>query len=83
MFSSLYRKTFDYLLKRYQQSITYRERSKDILVQIVHKLRLGYIKLGEKLVEEGKIPDFKLVFFMSQYEVRKICDNNYPEVVHK
>ncbi|VVC45766.1 ATP-grasp fold, subdomain 1,PEP-utilising enzyme, mobile domain,Pyruvate phosphate dikinase [Cinara cedri] len=74
---------FDYLLKRYRQSISYREQSKDMLVQITQKLRLGYLKLGDKLVENGKIPDSKLIFFMSQYEVRNICDQNYPEIVHK
>uniref|UniRef100_A0A2H8TRJ0 Putative phosphoenolpyruvate synthase n=1 Tax=Melanaphis sacchari TaxID=742174 RepID=A0A2H8TRJ0_9HEMI len=75
---------FDYLLKRYRQSISYREQSKDMLVQITHKLRLGYRNLGEKLVAEGKIPDLKLIFFMSQYEVRKMCENNNcPEIVHK
>lgn len=74
---------FDYLLKRYQRSILYREQSKDLLTQITHKLRLGYRKLGEKLVEEGKIPDFKLVFFMSQYEMSKICGSVYPEAVYK
>ncbi|XP_016663303.2 uncharacterized protein LOC100569517 [Acyrthosiphon pisum] len=75
---------FDYLLKKYRQSISYREQSKDMLVQITHKLRLGYRKLGEKLVAEGKIPDSKLIFFMSQYEVRKMCgNNNCPEIVHK
>ncbi|XP_060861181.1 uncharacterized protein LOC132938394 isoform X3 [Metopolophium dirhodum] len=75
---------FDYLLKKYRQSISYREQSKDMLVQFTHKLRLGYRKLGEKLVAEGKIPDSKLIFFMSQYEVRKMCgNNNCPEIVHK
>lgn len=75
---------FDYLLKRYCQSITYREQSKDMLVQITHKLRLGYRKLGEKLAADGRIPDWKLIFFMSQYEARTICENNYcPLIVHK
>ncbi|XP_026822720.1 uncharacterized protein LOC113560827 [Rhopalosiphum maidis] len=75
---------FDYLLKKYRQSISYREQSKDMLVQITHKLRLGYRNLGEKLVAEGKIPDSKLIFFMSQYEVRKMCgNNNRPEIVHR
>ncbi|CAI6346497.1 unnamed protein product [Macrosiphum euphorbiae] len=75
---------FDYLLKKYRQSISYREQSKDMLVQITHKLRLGYRKLGEKLVAEGRIPDSKLIFFMSQYEVRKMCgNNNCPEIVYK
>ncbi|XP_022162684.1 uncharacterized protein LOC111028371 isoform X1 [Myzus persicae] len=75
---------FDYLLKKYRQSISYREQSKDMLVQITHKLRLGYRKLGDKLVAEGRIPDSKLIFFMSQYEVRKMCgSNNCPEIVHK
>lgn len=77
------RMLFDYLLKRYRQSISYRERSKDMLVQITHKLRLGYRKLGEKLVENGSIPDSKLIFFLSQYEMRNICDHNCPEIVHK
>ncbi|CAH1725995.1 unnamed protein product [Aphis gossypii] len=75
---------FDYLLKKYRQSISYREQSKDMLVQITHKLRLGYRKLGEKLVTEGKMPDSKLIFFMSQYEIRIMCGNNsHPEIVHK
>lgn len=75
---------FDYLLERYRKSILYREQSKDMLVRITHEIRLRYRKLGEMLVEEEKIPDAKLVFFMSQYEVRKICDENYhPDIVHK
>ncbi|XP_025408161.1 uncharacterized protein LOC112681979 [Sipha flava] len=75
---------FNYLLRKYRQSITYREQSKDMLVQITHKLRLGYRKLGENLAADGKIPDWKLIFFMSQFEARKICENNYcPLIVHK
>lgn len=74
---------FDYLSTRYRQSISYREQSKDLLVQITHKLRISYRKLGEKLVEEGRIPDSKLIFFMSQYELSKICKNYYPEIVQK
>lgn len=75
---------FDYLLKRYHQSISYREQSKDMLVRITHEIRLGYRKLGKMLVEDEKIPDSKLVFFMSQYEVKTICDqNHHPDIVHK
>lgn len=71
-------------MKRYRQSISYREQSKDMLVRITHEIRLCYRKLGEMLVEKEKIPDSKLVFFMSQYEIRKICDENYhPDIVHK
>lgn len=72
-----------YLLKRYRQSVLYREQSKDILVQITHKLRISYRKLGEKLVQEEKIPDSKLIFFMSQYELEQICSKSYPEMIHK
>jgi len=74
---------FDYLLKRYRQSISYREQTKDMLVRITHKLRMGYWKLGEKLVQEEKIPDSKLIFFMSQFELKLICLKNCPEIVHK
>lgn len=74
---------FDYLSTRYRQSISYREQSKDLLVQITHKLRMGYRKLGELLVDEGKIPDLKLIFFMSQYEVSQICNSYCPDIVHK
>lgn len=79
----LVRMIFDYLLNKYRQSISYREQSKDMLVQITHKLRFVYRKLGEKLVDEERIPDSKLVFFMSQYELKRICDNNRPEIVYK
>lgn len=72
-----------YLSKRYRQSVLYREQSKDLLVQITHKLRMSYRKLGEKLVQEEKIPDSKLIFFMSQYELEQICSGNYPEMIHK
>lgn len=74
---------FDYLMKRYRQSITFREQSKDMWVQIIHKLRLSYRELGKKLVQEEKIPDYKLIFFMSQYELKNICLNNRPEIVQK
>lgn len=74
---------FDFLLKRYRKSITHRERSKDMLVLITHKLRLCYRKLGDILVDQGRIPDARLIFFMSQYETRNICEKNCPEIVHK
>lgn len=74
---------FDYLTTRYQKSISYREQSKDLLVRITHKLRMSYRKLGEKLVEEGRMPDSKLIFFMSQYEVNNICNNYSSEIVQK
>lgn len=74
---------FGYLLEKYRKSISYREQSKDMLVRITDKLRLGYRKLGEKLVEEERIPDPKLIFFMSQYEVNEICDNYCPDIVQK
>lgn len=70
-------------MKWYRESITRREQSKDLLVRITQTLRLSYRELGEKLVHEGKIPDSKLVFYMSQYELESICCKNNPDIVHK
>ncbi|XP_050541906.1 prodigiosin synthesizing transferase PigC-like isoform X3 [Daktulosphaira vitifoliae] len=73
----------NYLLTRYRNSITYRELSKDLYVLITHKLRLCYLKLGQILVDEGKMIDPKLLFFMSQYELEKICHERDTLIVYK
>lgn len=70
-------------MKWYRESITRREQSKDMLVRITHTLRMSYRKLGEKLVQEEKIPDSKLIFYMSQYELESICYKHNPDIVHK
>ncbi|XP_050419567.1 uncharacterized protein LOC126832726 isoform X2 [Adelges cooleyi] len=73
-----------YLLTRYQTSILCREQSKDLLVSTTHKLRLCYLKLGRMLVDEGKMTDPKLLFFMSQHELQTVCKHRRCfAVVHR
>ncbi len=50
-------------------AIRRREHNKSILVEITHRLKLGYRHLGDLLVKEGKLPDADLVFFFTRCEL--------------
>ncbi len=62
-----------WLLPRAHNAIRQREHTKSLLVEATHRLKRGYRHLGKLLVEEGRLPDADLVFFLTHDELKAYC----------
>ncbi|EEC09820.1 conserved hypothetical protein [Ixodes scapularis] len=54
-----------------------------LLVRTVHIFRLALIKLGRKMVQEGRLPDPRLVFHLELDELRRLLDTRSAALVLK
>jgi pyruvate,water dikinase len=54
-----------WILPRAHNAIRRREHTKSQLVQVAHHFKRGFLRLGELLAREGKLPDADLVYFFS------------------
>lgn len=66
-----------------RSAVTRRELTKSILVSVVNSLRLGYRRLGKLMVEEGRIPDMNLIFFLTHQEIGLLLPKPDPTLVQK
>ncbi|CAN7996048.1 unnamed protein product, partial [Ixodes hexagonus] len=66
-----------------KQAVASREGAKALLVRGIHVFRLALIKLGHKMVEEGRLPDPKLVFQLELDELRRLLHARSPALVLK
>lgn len=60
-----------------------REMTKSVLVSVINSLRLGYRKLGKLMVEEGRLPDVELIFFLTHQEIGLLIEKQDPMLVQK
>ncbi|KAM7289867.1 putative phosphoenolpyruvate synthase [Ixodes scapularis] len=66
-----------------KQAVAGREGAKALLVRTVHIFRLALIKLGRKMVQEGRLPDPRLVFHLELDELRRLLDTRSAALVLK
>ncbi|CAN7940281.1 unnamed protein product [Ixodes hexagonus] len=64
-----------------KRAVASREGAKALVVRGVHVFRLALIKLGNKMVEEGRLPDPKLVFQLELDELRRLLHTRSPALV--
>ncbi|CAN8007141.1 unnamed protein product, partial [Ixodes pacificus] len=66
-----------------KQAVAGRETAKALSVRCVHIFRLALIKLGRKMVQEGRLPDPRLVFHLELDELRRLLDTRSAALVLK
>jgi pyruvate,water dikinase len=58
-----------------------REQSKSLLIRTVHQFRLAYRALAKKMVEEGRLPEPDLIFFLTNWELKNLLETRSPKLV--
>ena len=58
-------RALNFVVPRCRDAVTYREKTKSLLIRTVHSFRLAYRRLAQLLVWDGRIPDADLVFFLT------------------
>ncbi|XP_058808365.1 uncharacterized protein LOC131673972 [Phymastichus coffea] len=71
------------LLPWMRRTVSQREHTKCLLIELVHIMRMGYRKLAEMLVQEGTLPEQELVFFLTREELAKIVRTPCPSLIRK
>ena len=66
-----------------QKSVACREETKAALILIIHKFRLAYTILAKQMMKEWRLPDEKLIFFMTHTELGRYLKNGEPEYINK
>ncbi|KAJ8735386.1 hypothetical protein PYW07_007006 [Mythimna separata] len=77
------RKALRWVLPLCHRTVRHRESTKASLVLIIHKLRLGFLKLGNLMVKKWYIPNPDLVFFFRKAELRKYLATRDPALLKK
>ncbi|KAG1649810.1 putative phosphoenolpyruvate synthase [Nymphon striatum] len=76
------KKLRDTVLKA-RQFVAYREQAKSLLIRTCHEMRKGFIRLGELMVLDGRLPDAELVMFMSHSEIKTLTYNRSAAIIQK
>ncbi|CAN8026285.1 unnamed protein product [Ixodes persulcatus] len=66
-----------------KRAVAGREGAKALSVRSVHIFRLALMKLGHKMVQEGRLPDARLVFHLELDELRRLLDTRSAALVLK
>jgi pyruvate,water dikinase len=61
-----------WMLPRAREGVVLRERSKSLSVRYLRQLRHGYLDIARQLVEQGRLPDEDLVFFVTHDELGRL-----------
>ena len=71
-----------FIIPRVHKGIRGREMSKNYSIRVINQLRKGFYSLGECFVNEGKLPQKELVFFLLAEEMfEMIEDKSNPVIV--
>lgn len=54
-----------------------------MVVRGVHTMRLALTQLGQKMVDEGRLPEAHLLFQLEVDELRRLLDTRSPTLVLK
>jgi pyruvate,water dikinase len=77
------RQVIKWVLGISRAAVEAREKSKSLLVRTVHQFRLAYIALAKKMVEEGRLPEPNLIFFLNFWEINTLMKTRSPKLVAK
>nr|XP_033335148.1 putative phosphoenolpyruvate synthase [Megalopta genalis] len=66
-----------------RKSVTRRELTKSLLVNVVHKFRLAFKKLGKLMVLEEYLPNQDLIFFLTIDEIREVLNHRNKSLVQR
>lgn len=72
-----------FFVPRSRAAVVAREKTKSLLVRTIHVFRMAYRKLSELLVQEHKIPDLNLIFFLTHSEIGDLIEQGGAGIVSK
>ncbi|XP_052128708.1 putative phosphoenolpyruvate synthase isoform X2 [Frankliniella occidentalis] len=72
------------LLPWFQGAVVNREFTKEGVIQLIHKFRQAFRRLGVLLEKEGRLPDRALTPFLTLWELQRIaCEQPDPAIIAK
>lgn len=71
------------ILPRARKAIVLRERSKALAIGVVRTLKRGFEALAACLVDEGKLPETSLVYYLTLAELGRLADAADPALVQR
>ncbi|KAF4524984.1 hypothetical protein B566_EDAN011912 [Ephemera danica] len=77
------RRALRFILPYCRSAVARRERSKSSLISATHTFRLGYHRLAQLLVKEGKIPDTDILYYFSHYEISRLVHQSDAVLIAK
>lgn len=72
-----------YLVPRARQGIANREIAKSAIIRSIHKVRIALYHLADLMVEEGRLPERRLLFFMGFDEIHQLIESRNPAIVSR
>ncbi|XP_055938076.1 putative phosphoenolpyruvate synthase [Argiope bruennichi] len=66
-----------------RKAVKNREWSKSIIMRVLNEWRKGYRRLAKLMVQEGRIPDEDLLFFMNLEEIKELLETRSPKIISK
>ncbi|XP_013794536.1 uncharacterized protein LOC106478534 [Limulus polyphemus] len=72
-----------FLLPRVRNGVQVRERSKSLLVKTLDVIRRAYCHLGTLMMKEGRLPDARLLFFLTHQEIGQLLHLRSPRLISK
>ncbi|XP_043262878.1 uncharacterized protein LOC122403425 isoform X1 [Colletes gigas] len=71
------------LVPLFRDAVVRREMTKAIFVNVIHKFRLAYIRLGKLMVLEEYLPSADLIFFLTNDEIGQLLNHRNTTFVQK
>ncbi|XP_011496926.1 PREDICTED: uncharacterized protein LOC105361447 [Ceratosolen solmsi marchali] len=71
------------LLPAMRKAVSQREKTKALIIEMVHNLRLAYRRLAVLLMKEGRLPDQALIFFLTHKELGELVSKPNPGLLRK
>ncbi|KAK7023471.1 hypothetical protein SK128_006828, partial [Halocaridina rubra] len=72
-----------FMLPMCRSAIVNREATKSILTKVIDGFRKAYLKLGELMVGEARIPDADLIFFFKHQEIGELLETRSSILIAK
>jgi phosphohistidine swiveling domain-containing protein len=72
-----------WLKARSQAAVRHRERSKSMLVDVTNRFKRAYRRLSDLLVEEGRLPEAELMYFLTHDEIGRLVGSPDPVLAAK
>lgn len=72
-----------FLLPMCREAVVNRETTKSQLVKLVDIFRKAYLKLGQMMTGEGRLPEADLIFFLTHPEIGHLVKDRSPLLVSK
>ncbi|GBN86204.1 hypothetical protein AVEN_93597-1, partial [Araneus ventricosus] len=72
-----------FVLPNCRRAVRAREAGKSLTIKCFHYWRKGYSHLGKLMVSEGRLPDEKLIFFLTLEEMEDLLETRSPSLISR